>query len=238
MKAHILFYIVAIVAVALIVGYAVLSGQRPTGGATAAGQDDKADPPARDKDTPSTATADTTATIGKRAPDFTLPDPDGQEHALSDYAGKYVVLEWINFDCPFVRAHYESGRMPKLQRTYIGKGVVWLSICSSAHGKQGDYHGEALADGLEQTHWSGTAYLVDQDGAVGRTYAAKTTPHMFVINPDGLLIYAGAIDDKPTVRKSDAANATNYVVLALDAAMAGKEVETKTTKSYGCSVKY
>jgi glutathione peroxidase-family protein len=178
------------------------------------------------------------AKVGKLSPDFTLTDAEGGEHTLSDYRDQYIVLEWYNTRCPFVRKYYDSGSMQELQQTYRDKGVVWFTICSSANGKQGYYEGDALTDLIEREESKATAYLIDADGTVGRRYEAKTTPHMFVINPEGVLIYAGAIDDKPSVRQSDLKDATNYVVAALDAAMAGEEIEVKTTKSYGCSVKY
>ncbi len=193
--------------------------------------------PADKADTPNEP-APATATVGKPAPDFTLTDANGTEHSLSDYAGEFVVLEWVNFGCPFVRAHYNSGNMQQLQETYTVKGVVWLSICSSAPGKQGHHEGQALRDRIDENGSKATAYLVDPDGAVGTMYQARTTPHMYVIDPDGVLIYAGAIDDGPNREKEAILAADNYVRLALDAAMAGREVETTETKSYGCSVKY
>jgi hypothetical protein len=148
------------------------------------------------------------------------------------------VLEWINFGCPFVRKHYDSGNMQKLQKEYASKGVVWLAVCSSAPGKQGYYAGEDLTKQLETENFAGTAYLVDAEGTVGKSYGAKTTPHMYVIDPKGTLIYMGGIDDKPSTDKEDIAAATNYVKQALDAAMAGKQVAVKESKPYGCSVKY
>jgi peroxiredoxin len=185
-----------------------------------------------------TTTAPETATVGEPAPDITLPDSNGSTHSLADYRGKFVVLEWTNPDCPFVRAHYNAGNMQQLQATYTAKGVVWLSICSSAPGKQGHYEGEALRERIAAMNSKATAYLLDSDGAVGTAYGARTTPDMFVINPDGVLIYAGGVDDKPRSDKDEILNAPNYVRMALDAAMAGKEVEIKTARSYGCSVKY
>jgi peroxiredoxin len=178
------------------------------------------------------------ATVGKQAPDFTLPDTDGKKHTLKEYAGKYVVLEWVNFGCPFVKKHYDSKNMQALQATYTGKDVVWLSICSSASGKQGHFEGEELKTQVETHGSKATAYLTDAEGSVGRAYGAKTTPHMFVIDPKGILIYTGAIDDRPSTDKADIEGANNYVRAALDAAMAGKNVETPVTSSYGCSVKY
>ena len=180
----------------------------------------------------------TEAVPGQKAPSFTLKDSNGQEHSLSDFKGKYVVLEWVNFDCPFVHKHYSSGNMQRLQRTYTGKGVVWLSVCSSAPGKQGFFEGEDLAKRIASEQNSSTAYLVDADGQVGQLYGAKATPHMFVINPEGVLLYAGAIDDIASTDKADIAKATNYVREVLDAALAGRSVDIKTTRAYGCSVKY
>jgi peroxiredoxin len=178
------------------------------------------------------------ATIGKPAPNFELSDYKGDQHSLSDYKGKFVVLEWINFVCPFSRKHYESGNMPTLQKEYVKKGVVWLSINSSALDKQGNFSADKIKEELKAYKASPTAYLVDPDGHVGRLYGAKTTPDMYVINPRGVLIYKGAIDDKPTADKDDIPDAKNYVKAALDEAIANKPVTITETKSYGCSVKY
>lgn len=178
------------------------------------------------------------AKVGEPAPDFTLTDSEGSEHSLSDFEGKYVILEWINFDCPFVRKHYDSGNMQQLQKSYSDTGVVWLSVCSSAEGKQGYFAGEELDERIEKEGSNAAAYLIDESGEVGRMYGAKTTPHMYIINPKGTLIYAGGIDDKPSTDTDDIATAKNYVTLAMDAAMAGEEVPVKTSKPYGCSVKY
>ncbi|RMH69040.1 MAG: thioredoxin family protein [Gemmatimonadetes bacterium] len=176
--------------------------------------------------------------IDAPAPDFTLTDATGKTYSLSDFKGKYVVLEWVNFGCPFVRKHYDTNNMQQLQKTYTEKGVVWLAICSSAKGKQGYYSGDELTKQLKKEKFAGTAYLIDEDGTVGKLYSAKTTPHMYVIDPDGNLIYMGAIDSMPSAKKEDVKSATNYVAAALDAAMEGMPVETKATKAYGCSVKY
>jgi cytochrome oxidase Cu insertion factor (SCO1/SenC/PrrC family) len=178
------------------------------------------------------------AAIDHKAPEFTLPGVDGKTYKLSDFKGKYVVLEWINFDCPFVKKHYSSGNMQAMQKQYAGKDVVWFSVCSSAEGKQGYYEPAALEGMLKERKFASSAYLRDADGTVGRLYGAKTTPHMFVINPEGVLIYAGAIDDKPSTNLDDIKGSKNYVAACLDAAMSGKAVETKSTTSYGCSVKY
>lgn len=178
------------------------------------------------------------AKVDKPAPDFTLVDINGKKHSLSDYRGKFVVLEWVNFGCPFVKKHYNSGNMQKLQKMYTEKGVIWLSICSSAPGKQGYYEPEKIKEILKEKGSSPTAYLLDPEGTVGKMYGAQTTPHMYIIDPKGTLIYAGGIDDKPTSKLEDIETAHNYVVAALDAAMAGKPVPVKTAKPYGCSVKY
>jgi peroxiredoxin len=186
---------------------------------------------------PATGTV-TSAAIDKPAPDFSLAGIDGKTYKLSDFKGKYVVLEWNNFDCPFVKKHYGSGNMQALQKKYTDKGVVWLTICSSAQGREGYYEPAALVTMAKERKLASTAYLRDADGTVGRQYGAKTTPNMFVVNPDGNLIYAGAIDDKPSTDPKDIAGATNYVAACLDASMAGKPVATQTTVSYGCGVKY
>lgn len=176
--------------------------------------------------------------VGKPAPDFTAKDSNGKEHKLSDYKGKFVVLEWLNHGCPFVVKHYSSGNMQNLQKEYTDKGVVWLSIVSSAPGAQGHMSPEETNKKKEEVNSSATAIIIDEEGTVGRLYDAKTTPEMFIINPDGVLIYAGAIDDKKSTDPADIATSKNYVKAALDEAMAGKEVSTPKTKSYGCSVKY
>ena len=175
---------------------------------------------------------------GDTAPDFSLTDIHGQKHSLSDYKGRYVVLEWNNPGCPFVRKHYDSGNMPKLQQEERAKGVVWLSINSAAAGRQGDSSPGELEAFLQDSHADPTAYLRDPDGTVGHLYGAKTTPHMFVINPEGKLIYEGGIDNKPTPDPADIPGATNYVRVALDESMAGKPVTVATSRPYGCSVKY
>ena len=203
--------------------------------ATAAGE------PAPTAAAPATGTAAaavTTAAIDQSAPDFSLTGIDGKTYKLSDFKGKYVVLEWNNLDCPFVKKHYGSGNMQALQKKYTDKGVVWLTICSSAQGKQGYYEPAALQEMTKERKLSSTAYLRDADGTVGKEYGAKTTPSMFVVNPEGTLIYAGAIDDKPSPDPNDIPGATNYVAACLDASLTGKAVATKSTVSYGCSVKY
>jgi len=178
------------------------------------------------------------AAVGSAAPNFTLTDSNGQQHSLSDFEGKYVVLEWLNHDCPFVVKHYETGNMQMLQRTVTEDGGVWLSIISSAPGKQGYLTSEEANKLSEEKNAAHTGLLFDPEGTVGKMYGAKTTPHMYIINPEGELIYAGAIDDKPSTRKSDVEGAHNYVMAALTQAKAGEEITNPTTTAYGCSVKY
>ena len=176
--------------------------------------------------------------VGSAAPDFSLTDAKGKTQSLAQYKGKYIVLEWFNPECPFVKKHYGSGNMQKLQEEYTGKGVVWLSIDSSAPGSEGSL----TADQAEKvsTGWKThpTALLLDPDGKAGRAYGAKNTPHMFVINPEGKVVYEGAIDSKRTPNPADIASSTNYVKVALDESMSGKPVTTANTQPYGCSVKY
>jgi peroxiredoxin len=172
------------------------------------------------------------------APNFTLPDVAGGTHSLSSYRGRYVVLEWFNYDCPFVRKHYGRGNMQMLQKKFTDEGIVWLAICSSAPGKQGHYAPEQMARMAWERNVASTAILLDPDGKVGRLYAAKTTPHMFVIDPEGRVIYQGAIDSVASTDPGDIPGAINYVQAALDAVKAGKPVEKKVTAPYGCSVKY
>jgi hypothetical protein len=174
---------------------------------------------------------------GDPAPNFSLTDVNGQSHSLADYKGKYVVLEWNNPGCPFVHKHYDSGNMQGLQKTAEAKGVIWLTINSGASGRQGAAQSD-IKSFLASEHANPTAYLIDSDGKVGRLYAAKTTPDMYIINPDGKLVYDGAIDNKPTPDPEDIPGATNYVKVALDASMAGKPVPVTTSRPYGCSIKY
>jgi len=172
------------------------------------------------------------------APDFTLTDTNGSEHSLSDFAGKPVVLEWFNAGCPFVQKHYSKGNMQNLQSTYTEEGVVWLTIVSSAPGKQG--HGSAVEHNAKISEWkiASSAFLIDEDGTVGKAYDAKVTPHMFVINAEGEVVYEGAIDSKRSTSPDDIPDSTNYVKEALDAVLAGEAVDVASTQPYGCSVKY
>jgi len=176
--------------------------------------------------------------VGKKAPSFTLTDVDGKEHNLKDYLGKYVVLEWINYDCPFVKKHYNSGNMQSLQKKYTAKDVVWLAINSSAPGKQGNFENAEIKRRSAEHGAAFTAYLKDDDGRVGKWYDAKTTPHMFIVDPKGKIAYMGGIDDIKSTKVEDVAGATNYVASALDAALAGNKIAMTSTKPYGCGVKY
>jgi peroxiredoxin len=178
------------------------------------------------------------ARVGERAPDFTATDSSGKTQKLSDSAGKFVVLEWTNRGCPYTQKHYNSGNMQRLQREWTAKGVVWLTVLSSAPGKQGYMTAAEENAYVKQVNASPTAILLDPTGALGHLYDAKTTPHIFIINPQGVLIYNGAIDDKPTTDLADVNGARNYLSLALEEAMAGKQVTVATSRPYGCSVKY
>ena len=176
--------------------------------------------------------------VGESAPDSTGTDSNGKTHKLSEYKGKYVVLEWTNQGCPYTKKHYESGNMEKLQKDWTGKGVVWLTMLSSAPGNQGYVTADQENEYLNRNHAAPTAAILDASGTIGHLYGAKTTPHMFVIDPRGKLIYDGAIDNKPTPDASDIPSATNYVSSALEESMAGKQVSVPTSRPYGCSVKY
>jgi peroxiredoxin len=178
------------------------------------------------------------AEVGKSAPDFTATDSNGKAQTLSAYRGKFIVLEWHNQGCPFTRKHYESGNMERLQKEWTNKGVVWLTVISSAPGQQGYVTASQENTYLEKMNAAPTAVVLDPSGNVGRLYGAKTTPHMFIIDPNGVLIYNGAIDDKPSTDQADVPNATNYVSEALTEAMAGRPVGNPNTLPYGCSVKY
>lgn len=175
---------------------------------------------------------------GNPAPEFTLTDSNGKSHNLSDYRGKYVILEWINHGCPFVVKHYSSGNMQALQKEYTGKDVIWFSVCSSAEGKQGYMSNEEWNTTVLEKGASPTAVLIDEDGTVGKMYDARTTPHMYVIDPEGKLIYQGAIDDKRSTDVADIATSENYVRTTLTKAMAGEAIDKAQTQPYGCSVKY
>ncbi len=176
--------------------------------------------------------------VGSAAPNFSATDSNGKTRSLADYKGKYVVLEWFNPECPFVKKHYGSGNMQKLQENFTSKGVTWLTIDSSAPGKEGSLKPEEANKTIASWKVHSTALLLDSDGKVGKAYGAKNTPHMFVINPEGKVVYEGAIDSKASPNPDDIPSSTNYVKVALDESMAGKQVSTPSSRPYGCSVKY
>ena len=178
------------------------------------------------------------AKVGEPAPGFTTIDSNGKNVSLADYKGKYVVLEWTNNECPFVRKHYGSGNMQAQQKEFTGKGVVWLTVISSAPGKQGHVDGKQANELTKSRNAAPTAVLLDEKGDVGRLYGAKTTPHMFIVDPAGKLIYAGGIDSIASPDPEDLPKATQYVKVALTEAMSGKPVSQAVTAPYGCSVKY
>lgn len=177
--------------------------------------------------------------VGQPAPDFNLTDLAGATHSLATHRGKVIVLEWVNPECPFVKKHYEgSGNMPALQRAALADGVVWLSINSGHPGAQGDYDAARVAAWSRKTGATPTAYLRDQDGKVGKAYDARHTPTLFIINAEGVLVYAGGIDDISSADPADVPRATNYVQAALADLKAGRPVAKAVTRAYGCGVKY
>jgi hypothetical protein len=173
-----------------------------------------------------------------QAPDFHGTDSNGKIQTLSQYRGKYVVLEWANKGCPYEQKLYKSGTMEKLQAQWTARGVVWLSVISSAPGEQGNVTPAEENDYLKTMHAAPTAVILDPSGAIGHLYQAKTTPHMFVIDPTGKVVYQGAIDDQPSPDPDTLAHAHNYVSEALEASMSGQPIPHPVTRSYGCSVKY
>jgi peroxiredoxin len=178
------------------------------------------------------------AKVNEKAPGFSVVDSNGKTHRLEDFKGKWVVLEWHNQGCPYVKKHYNSGNMQKLQKEWTAKGVVWLTVISSAPGQQGHVTPQQANAYVAEQKAAATAVLLDAAGTMGMAYGAKTTPQMYVISPDGVLLYNGAIDDKPTADVNDVPTATNFLNAALNEAMAGKAVTRATTKPYGCGVKY
>lgn len=175
---------------------------------------------------------------GESAPDFTLTDSYGKTHSLSEFKGKTVILEWTNHECPFVKKHYDSNNMQQLQKKYTEKDVVWLSIISSGEGKQGFVSADQ-ANKLTETRKANPSFvLFDNDGKVGKSYGAKTTPHMYIINAEGKLIYKGGIDSIQSADQADIAKAVNYVDKAMTEHLSGKPVSETTTLPYGCSIKY
>ena len=176
--------------------------------------------------------------IGQKAPDFVATDTSGKQHRLSDFAGKFVVLEWTNPGCPFVRKHYDSGNMPATQKAATAKGAVWLAVNSTERAASDYLKPAALAGWMKEQGAAPTATLMDEDGVIGQAYGARTTPHMFIIDPKGVLVYAGGIDSIASARPADIKTATNYVNQALGEVYGGKPVSAASTKAYGCSVKY
>jgi peroxiredoxin len=172
------------------------------------------------------------------APNFTLPDTRGGTHSLSDFRGQYVVLEWLNYDCPFVRKHYEGESMQATQARWTGEGVTWLAIVSNAPGEQGHFPNDVMNRRSEEYGGRQTAILMDEDGEVGRAYGARTTPQMVVISPEGEILYNGAIDDRPSANRATLEGATNYVDQVMEEALAGRPISVSATQPYGCSVKY
>ena len=178
------------------------------------------------------------ATVGQMAPDFTLKDVNGKTVRLSDYRGRHVVLEWNNPGCPYVQKHYKSGNMQALQKEAAAKNVVWLTV-NSTEASHGDYLSPAqLSRWMNEQKAVPTATLMDEDGAAGRAYAARVTPHMYIVDAQGRLVYAGGIDSIPSARTADIQTATNYVRTSLGEALAGKPLSLSTTRPYGCTIKY
>jgi len=176
--------------------------------------------------------------VGQAAPDFTLTDTSGKSVRLSDFKGRHVVLEWVNPGCPYVRKHYSSANMQGTQKETTGKGVVWLAI-NSTETAHGDYLApDKLAAWMTQQQAAPTRTLMDAEGTVGQVYGARTTPHMYIINPQGQLIYAGGIDSIPSSRAEDIKAAVNYVRQGVSQALAGQALSNPTTRPYGCSIKY
>jgi hypothetical protein len=176
--------------------------------------------------------------VGQSAPDFTLRDTSGKAVKLSDFRGKHVVLEWTNPGCPYVRKHYDSGNMPSIQREAVEKGVVWLAINSTGKSSSEYMEPARLVAWQNERKARPSATLLDEDGAAGKAYGARTTPHMYIVDPQGRLIYAGGIDSIPYSSPADIGKAVNYVRQGLDEALAGKPLSAAVTRPYGCSVKY
>jgi hypothetical protein len=176
--------------------------------------------------------------LGEAAPTFALPDTYGESHALEQYRGQWVVLEWLNYGCPYVKKHYRTGNIPGQQEKWRDRGVVWLAVVSSAPGEQGHYEPAKMNVQSEKMGNNASAVLLDPAGSVGRMYGARTTPHMFVIDPEGTVVYMGGIDDVPTPRDGDLGRATQLVDVALEEATAGQPISTPTSRPYGCNVKY
>jgi len=175
---------------------------------------------------------------GEKAPDFAVADSKGKIHHLSDYAGKNLVLEWHNQGCPYVKKHYDSGNMQKIQKELTEKGFAWLTVISSAKGKQGYVTGKEADTYVKNKNANPTAVLLDADGKMGKAYGAKTTPHMFLIDKSSNVVYQGAIDNNDSSDKEDIATSKNHVTAAANELLAGKKISEDTTRPYGCGVKY
>jgi peroxiredoxin len=178
------------------------------------------------------------ATVGQPAPAFTAVDANGKTVSLADFKGKHVVLEWVNPGCPFVQKHYNSANMQGTQKEATARGVVWLAISSTAPDASDYKKPAALAAWMQSQKAAATSTVMDDDGKVGRAYGARTTPHMYIVDPAGTLVYAGGIDNKPSSNPADIPSSTNYVKVALSETLAGKPVTQASTRPYGCSVKY
>jgi hypothetical protein len=189
---------------------------------------------------PARVAADTSAQarLGAPAPNFTLTDSNGGSVSLADFKGKTIVLEWTNHECPYVRKHYGGQNMQALQKKWTAAGVIWLTLISSRPGAQGFVHGREANKLTQEREATPTAVLLDPKGGVGRSYGAQVTPHMYVITGDGTLVYMGGIDDKPSTRLEDLKTAKNFVDAALSEVLAGKPVSVKTSRPYGCTIKY
>ncbi len=214
----------------------------PTPDDEAAEADDpESDDDPGDDDTAADEGAPDEAEVGELAPDFTLPGSDGEDYTLADFRGQWVILEWINHDCPFVRKFYEPGEMQRLQAEYTdsdGAGAAWFSVASSGPGQQGNESPERWNELTEEKDAAPTAVLIDEDGAVGKAYGARTTPHMYIIDPEGTLIYHGAIDDNSSSDSADIEDAENHVEAVMTAALAGDEPPYEYRDPYGCAVHY
>jgi peroxiredoxin len=176
--------------------------------------------------------------VGSTAPDFSAPDANGKTQSLSEYKGKYVVLEWFNPECPFVKKHYGGGNMQKLQDEFTGKGVVWLTVDSNAPGTEGSITAEQAKKIMDSWKTKQTALVLDPESKIAKLYGAKNTPNMVIINPEGKIVYEGAIDSKASPNPADIPSSTNYVKAALDESLGGKAVSKAQTKPYGCHITY
>lgn len=178
------------------------------------------------------------AVVGQPAPAFTAVDTAGKTVSLADFKGRHVVLEWTNPGCPFVQKHYGSANMQATQKAATAKGVVWLTINSTAADAEDYKPPQAMAAWMQQQKAAATATLMDADGKLGRAYGARTTPHMYLIDPAGKLVYAGAIDSRASANPAHIKTSTNYIAQAVDESLAGKPLSLTTTQAYGCSIKY